>query len=162
MKKKHKIDVNHRVIWSSAVFLPHWDEFIKEEYPFVTDRTRQYELCAEMNAQYLDDEKMNLNRVLDGRVVAIADEGRGRNVLLGDNLNSLLSLEAEEYFCDRYTTRAIGSGYELGTKYEFRLIPSSIDPDAFMARLDYGDMSRRTLLRYTKSIRQPIADVYGW
>ena len=50
-----------RIIWSNTdIDVKNWSDFLQEEYPEVTDPNEQYELCYEMNANYLDDERVIL------------------------------------------------------------------------------------------------------
>ena len=50
-----------RIIWlNTDIDVKNWSDFLQEEYPEVTDPNEQYELCYEMNANYLDDERVIL------------------------------------------------------------------------------------------------------
>ena len=52
------------IIWSNMdINVEDYADFLREEYPEVTDPDKQYELCCEMNANYLDDERANLDKV---------------------------------------------------------------------------------------------------
>ena len=62
------------IIWSNTdINVADHADFLREAYPEFTDPDKQYELCCEMNANYLDDDRANLSVVLPNPIICIAD-----------------------------------------------------------------------------------------
>ena len=72
------------IIWSNFdINVADYADFLKENYPEVTDPNEQYELCCEMNYAYLDDEKANIDIELPNPIICIADLGRWNGRSMG-------------------------------------------------------------------------------
>ena len=80
---------------------------------------------------YFDDEKSNLFKILDGRILCIADMGfwDGRRTgykILGNNLNEVLTCgigcDEKEIYCDAYNVYAQGYHHDGRNHVEFREI----------------------------------------
>ena len=65
---------NCKLIWTSEVDVDDWDGYFLEVNPNL-DRDERYVAAAEINQSYLDDERTNLNIVLEHPIIAIADMG---------------------------------------------------------------------------------------
>lgn len=64
------------LIWSNyALDYDDWKDELESEYPELSDDERM-ELMAEINGDYLDDERKNLNIQLSRPILVIADLGR--------------------------------------------------------------------------------------
>lgn len=64
------------VIWSNSnLDYEDWKEFFDEEYPGL-DVDERIDMMYELNDEYLDDERMNLDIPVDEKIVVIADLGR--------------------------------------------------------------------------------------
>ena len=120
---------------------------------------------------FYDDEVMNLNKKLSGRVIAIADLGlwHGRVAgykVLGNNLNEVvqfsLSCDDREVYCDAYNVRATGHHHD-GTNYVlFRELREDRDVDKFLDKIyNNEEIGTNTLNYYTKSLRPYVAEIYG-
>lgn len=120
---------------------------------------------------FYDDEVMNLNKKLSGRVIAIADLGlwNGRVAgykVLGNNLNEVvqfgMSCDDREVYCDAYNVRATGHHHD-GTHYVlFRELREDRDVDKFLEKIyDNEEIGTNTLNYYTKSLRPYVAEIYG-
>ena len=120
---------------------------------------------------FYDDEVMNLNKKLSGRVIAIADLGlwHGRVTgykILGNNLNEVvqfsLSCDDREVYCDAYNVRATGHHHD-GTNYVlFRELREDRDVDKFLDKIyNNEEIGTNTLNYYTKSLRPYVAEIYG-
>ena len=77
----------------NPIKLPTVDEYIEENYD------RCWDHVAETNQRYLEDERMNLNIEVEGKIVAIDDRGlwygrrAGYEITKSNNLNSCLLLK---------------------------------------------------------------------
>ena len=72
--KKHKL-------WSSEINIEDWKDFLEEEYPDVDDEHEQYQLCVDLNNDYLDDERANLEKPMN--ILVIGDLGHWNGTRTG-------------------------------------------------------------------------------
>ena len=71
------------IIWSNEnLDYEDWREFLEEEYPELTEAQR-VELMYEMNADHLDDERVNLDIQLSRPILVIGDLGRWNGRVMG-------------------------------------------------------------------------------
>lgn len=118
----------------------------------------------------LGDEKMNLNKEINGRIVAFANLGLwdGRHNAykkLGSNLNSIFnvgSYDDVEFYADKYNVRATLSHHD-GTNYIlFRYVEDYYKVDNICNKIYNGEMDEQEFMKATKSIRPFVAKIYGW
>ena len=118
-----------------------------------------------------DDEQSNLYRILDGRILAIADMGlwngrRSGYKILGNNLNEVLTCgigcDEKEIYCDSYNVLARGYHHD-GTNYvEFRELKENTNYDVLLEKLyNNEEVTREDVRKYTKSLRPYVKQVYG-
>lgn len=145
------------------------DEELTEED--ITDSMVSEEIWEDIDFTY-DAEMMNLDKTLDGRVIAIADLGlwHGRVSgyrILGDNLNEVvsfgLSCDEREVYCDAYNVRAEGYHHDGRNHVLFREIREDRDIDRFLEKIyNNEEISTGVLNYYTKSLRPRVQEVYGF
>lgn len=125
--------------------------------------------CEELNDLYWDEET-NLNKELNGIIVAFANLGfwNGRRdgaKIFSDNLNSILDVCGCDYikvYADRYNVRSVLSHHD-GTHYLlFRLAPNKEIAELLEYKASMGELTEDYFKRKTKSIRKDVAEVYGW
>ena len=134
------------------------DDKIQEEVYFLID-------------MYYDDERLNLNKCLNGRVIAIADLGlwNGRKQgykVLSNNLNEVVSstigCDEKEVYCDAYNVRAVGYHHDGRNYVLYRELREDRNIDNFLDKIYSGEeISSSTLNYYTRSLRPYIKDIYG-
>lgn len=139
-----------------------YDNVIEE----VTDEMITNELYREEEFDY-DCEKDNLNKVLNGKVIAIVDVGlwNGRRhgiKVLSNNLNSIMNYFGCDY-ANIYATRrgVYGEFYHHdGTHYvEFRELKNENIYDENDVKFDTEN--RNSITRHTKSLAPYVRDIYG-
>ena len=88
-----------------------------------------YNWMEETNWMYLDDERANLNKNTDGRILVIADLGlwHGRRQgykILGKNVADILHDDCDyiEWYSDGHNVKAIASHHDGTNYYEYRVI----------------------------------------
>ena len=118
------------LIWSNLdLNVNDWKDFL-EEYPDVTDENEQYQLIETMNAEYLNEERDNLNEKVNGRILVIVDlglwNGRRQGYKILDNTisNILYDRDAEyiAWYGDGYNIKATASHHDGTNYYEYRII----------------------------------------
>lgn len=121
---------------------------------------------------WFDDEQSNLFRILDGRILCIADMGlwngrRSGYKILGNNLNEVLTCgigcDEKEIYCDGFNVLAKGYHHD-GTNYvEFREIREDRNIDNLLNKLyNNEEVTRREINYYTKSLRPYVKQIYGF
>ena len=129
-----------------------------------------YNWMEETNALYLDDERINLNRRLDGQILAICNMGRWHGrvngyIVLDNNLNNILNIHDDltEIYADGREIRATGCHHDGTNYYLFRQLRPGRDPEKLLHDIYNGrEISPQKLNYYTKSIYKDVATVYGW
>lgn len=169
------------IIWSNInLDIKDWKEGYKEwlEINDITDRDPDdeddiYDWMVETNGYYLDDERMNLNKQLDGRILVIANlgmwDGRKQGYkILGTNLNEIFDINPSgfdyaEFYGDGRNIKATEHHHDGINYYEYRMIREDRNIDNLLDAIYNGEeISRDKLNYYTNSLYKAVADVYGW
>ena len=168
-----------RTIWKSYGMLDlneieEFKEIAREnlecnEVENITDDKVQEEVYYLID-MYYDDERLNLNKRLNGRVIAIADLGLwyGRKQgykVLSNNLNEVLgsiSCDEVEILFDQYNVKAVGYHHDGSNYVLYRELREDRNIDNFLDKIYSGEeISSSTLNYYTRSLRPYIKDIYG-
>lgn len=163
------------IIWSNTgINVSDYADFLREEYPEVTDPIEQYKLCCEMNYSYLDDEKANLDIELPHEIICIADLGLwyGRRIwyklLEFSNIADCFYEPGYDYctwYVDRYNDLRFTGVHHDGTDhYLYRELRGLSDKqmENFLNKFHTGKLTRRDINRYTTSVGVHVNKVYGW
>lgn len=120
---------------------------------------------------FFDDEQSNLFKILDGRILCIADMGlwNGRRTgykILGNNLNEILTTgigcDEKEIYCDAYNVYAQGYHHDGRNHVEFREIRENRNIENLLDKIFSNQpITRREINYYTKSLRPYIKSIYG-
>lgn len=169
-----------RHIWQNYdLNLEDWKEGLLEnrelnELPTDVDDDTLTEEMYELNANYLDDERMNLNIKTEGRIVCIADLGfwNGRRTgykLYGHNVGECLEFfkdcDYADFYVDRYDFRCKQTHHDASHFCVFRELKLSISSnqaDNFLWKVYNGTVTKQDITRYTRSLAPYIKKVYGW
>ena len=121
--------------------------------------------------QYFEDERSNLFKILDGRILCIADMGlwNGRRTgykILGNNLNEVLTssigCDEKEVYCDGRNVLAKGYHHDGRNYVEFREIREDRNIENLLTKLyNNEEVTRREINYYTRSLRPYIKQIYG-
>lgn len=122
-------------------------------------------------SDWLENEKANLDKELDGTIIAFANVGLwyGRRTgykVVGSNLSDILQSfyggDECEFYADKYNVYARAAHHDGTNFITFRIVDSEkvdkLCDDIYNGKID----SREKLFRKTKSIRPFIAKIYGW
>lgn len=120
---------------------------------------------------WFDDERLNLHKILDGRILAIASMGLwdGRKSgykILGNNLNEILTCEIgcdeKELYYNSYNVYAEGYHHDGRNYVEFREIREDRNIEKLLDKIYLGqEVTRREINYYTKSLRPYIKEIFG-
>ena len=169
----------HHIWQNYDLDLEDWKEGLLEnrelnELPTDVDDDTLTEEMYELNANYLDDERMNLNIYTQGRIVCIADIGlwNGRRLgykLYGHNIGECLeffgSCDYADFYVDRYDFRCKQTHHDASTYAVFRELKPNLSSDQvnnFLWEIYQGKVTQKDITRYTNSLKERIKKVYGW
>lgn len=167
------------VIWSNwnlDIDDPYWKDYfdeIEEECGEKLSDSDRWNMLYEENSEHLEDERANLDIKLGEEIIVLGDIGlwdgrrKGYKLISSGNIKDCLSDECDycEWYCDQYNLRFCGAHHDGENFYLYRILRPELtweQRDNFLWKLRHGNVSSRTIRRYTKSIRPEIAKVYGW
>lgn len=135
------------------------------------DEDAIYNYMVETNDEYFHDERMNLNKPIEGRILVIADLGlwhgrvSGYRIINTKNLNAFLQVNYDyaEFYGDGKEIRGTEVHHDGTNRYLYRMIREDRDIDKLCdAIYNHEIISPQKLNYYTKSLYKKVADVYGW
>ena len=157
-------------IWSNDnIDIKDWEDFLEEEYPEVTDDYEKFRICSEMNDEYLEDEKMNLNKELGNQIVIIGEierwDGRRHGYLFAGstNLNGIFKHTCGDYcswFVEDDELKCIDAHHDGTNIYTYRLLKKDVTDDDF-EDLAYDGLDN-AVEKYTEPMGHYVKEIYGW
>lgn len=150
-----------------------WKLNLEDEYPNLSDEKRQ-ELMYELNNEYLQDERVNLDLPHDQPILIIADLGLwdGRHVgykeIPSGNVKDCLYSQHDytTWYLDERGEFCCDSTHHDGTNHYLYRVFKDGSTDAQRQLLEekifLGEYTEADLDRYTQSLGPEIAQVYGW
>ena len=165
-----------RIVWEDTFFMESkeidmWLDEIKYDYD--CGENEAYGIMQETNAEYLEDERINLDIQLPGEIVVLAElglwDGRKyacKTIRSGNVKDCLYSgCDFNQWYCDRYNFKCNAVHHDGTNHYTYRVFRNDVteeQKDRFYAALYKGECNDRMIRRYTESVRPYIAKVYGW
>lgn len=162
-----------KMIWTSDALL---DEKARADYRNfrceTSDDTNYVvsdEEWADEVYSWLDDERINLDKEVDGVIMAFGDVGtwRGRRQgyqILGSNIAGILKTECEdaEWFGDGFNIRARMSHHD-GTNYVlYRIAKDRDEAERIAEKIYFREIDEKGFRRRTRSLYPYVAEIYGW
>jgi hypothetical protein len=167
-----------KIIWSNMnLDIEDWRDGYKEYLELndmdddPDDESAIYEWMCDMNAEYIYDERANLNKVVDGRILVIGDIGRwngrvhGYKIINSGKIADILYSECDyvEWYGDGYNIRSVGIHHDGRNYAEYRVIREDRNIENLLDDIyDGKEISRAKLNYYTRSLYPYVAKVYGW
>lgn len=180
MNSQEKVNDRH-IIWSDVSLDPDdWRDDYKDflEINGIDDdpnnEDKLYQWMVETNADYLDDERTNLNIRLSQPIIVIGDIGRwngrvmGYKVIDSGNIKDCLYSDTDftEWYVDKYGDFRADAIHHDGTNhYLYRVFKDSAtdtQKDNLLCKIYDGKATRADITRVTKRLGDEIANVYGW
>ena len=125
----------------------------------------------EMNNMYLDDERISLNKQVDGNILIIADLGlwngrkQGYKLLNTRNIADILYSECDyvEWYSDGKNIKCIASHHDGTNHYTYRVVREGRNINNLLDAIYKGEeITSKKLNYYTKSLHSYVAEIYGW
>ena len=167
---------DRHVIWSNyALDYDDWRVDMEEQYPELTEEQR-IELMYEINGDYLEDERTNLNIQLGNPIIVIGDLGLWNGRRMGykeiDSGNIWDCLYAgrddiySTWYVDKLGDLRCDAVHHDGTNhYLYRVWKDGVTDaqmDLLRAKLRRGIATRADITRVTRRLGDDIAQVYGF
>lgn len=162
-----------QIIWSSEYL---FDDKAREEYESsqrgILD-DEDYDVSdaewAEVVNGNLSDERMNLDKRIDGVVMAFADLGfwNGRRLgykILGHNINGIFNVSEDdnEWYGDGFNIRGNLTHHD-GTHHVLYRVAKDIDEAEHIGELIFNrEIDEVGFRKKTRSLYPYVAEIYGW
>ena len=172
--KQAKNAVERHVIWSDIhLDFDDWRDFLMENYPELPE-DKLYEKMHELNAEYLDDERRNLDIQFSQPILVIGDLGfwngraQGYKMVNSGNIRDCLYSDTDrtEWYVDKNGDLRADAIHHDGTNhYLYRVFKNGISEtqvDNLCAKICHGQASRADITRTTRRLGDYIAAVYGF
>ena len=133
-----------------------------------------YQWMVETNADYLNDERMNLNIQLSQPIIVIGDLGRWNGRVMGykmiesGNIKDCLYSDTDftEWYVDKYGDLRADAVHHDGTNhYLYRVFKDGVSDtqiENLKDKIYMGKATRADITRITKRLGDEIAAVYGF
>lgn len=161
------------VIWSNDLDYDDWKDDLEEQYPELSENER-IALMYEINGDYLDDERSNLDIQLSRPILVVGDLGlwNGRRMgykeIQSGNIRDCLYSDTDyvTWFVDRNGDFRCDAIHHDGTNhYLYRVYKDGISEtqiDNLKEKLYYGTATRKDITRITRRLGDEIARVHGF
>ena len=165
---------DRHIIWSNyALDYSDWKDDLEEQYPDLSDEQR-IALMYEINGDYLDDERANLNVQLSQPILVIADLGlwygrrSGYKEIMSGNIRDCLYSDSDfsTWYVDRLGDLRCDAVHHDGTNhYLYRTYKDGVSDSQIHLlkdKLYRGIATRADITRVTRRLGDEIAQVYGF
>lgn len=165
---------DRHIIWGDInLDFEDWKDDLSEQYPDLSEEELMQKMY-EINADYLDDERMNLNVQLSQPILVVADIGRwnGRfngyaEIKSGKICDCLYSeMDMCEWYVDKYgDLRADAVHHDGRNHYLYRVYKDTATDcqiENLKAKIYDGKATRADITRVTRRLGDDIAAVYGF
>lgn len=165
---------NKHIIWSDyALDYEDWRGVLESEYPDLSENER-VALMYEMNGDYLDDERANLNIQLPQPIIVIGDLGlwygrrMGYKEIESGNISDCLYSDTDysTWYVDKLGDLRCDAIHHDGTNHllyrTYKPGVSESQIDLLKEKLYNGTATRADITRITRRLGDEIGKVYGW
>ena len=117
----------------------------------------------------LSDEKMNLDKDIDGVIIAFAKVGRWNGTfagskVLGNNVSDIFDINEDhnEWFGDGENIRAELAHHDGTHRVLFRIAEDEETAEELSERIYNNELDETEFIELTESLYPAVAEVYGW
>ena len=167
MEQKH-------IVWSDMnLDLNDWRDDLTEQYPDASEDTLISKMY-EINNDYLDDARANLNIQLSQSIIIIGDLGlwngraHGYKMIDSGNIKDCFYSDCDmnEWYVDKLGDLRCNAVHHDGTNYYlYRAFKDGVTDsqiERLQDKLYAGTATRQDITRVTKRLGDDIGKVYGW
>ena len=163
------------IIWTDDLDYDDWKADLKEQYPDLTDDERMA-MMYELNGDYLEDERTNLNIQLSRPILVVGDLGLWHGRRMGykeissgnirDCLYSERDIDSATWYVDKNGDLRCDAVHHDGTNhYLYRTYKDGVSDtqiEHLKEKLYRGIATRADITRVTRRLGDEIANVYGF
>lgn len=161
------------IIWSNDLDYEDWREDLEQEFPDASEDER-IQIMYETNAEYLYDERTNLDINTGEPIIGIADLGlwygrvSGYAIIQSGFISDCLVAHDDynTWYVDRYgDLRGDGVHHDGVNHYLYRTFKphtTLAQRQNLMRKIYEGTATRKDITRVTDRLGDYIGDVYGW
>ena len=166
-------DENH-IVWSDInLDINDWIDDLKEQYPEASDDELIYRMY-EINNEYLNDARANLNIQLSEKIIVIGDLGlwngraHGYKMIESGNIKDCLYSDCDmnEWYVDKNGDfRCTAIHHDGRNYYLYRVFKDGVTENQIenlKDKLYLGTATRRDITKVTRRLGDEIGKVYGW
>lgn len=166
--------IDRHIIWGDIdLNLDDWRENLQEDYPELSE-TELYQKMYDINGEYLDDERANLNIQLSQPIIVIGDLGlwngrvTGYKMIDSGNIKDCLYSDTDftELYVDKYGDLRADAIHHDGTNhYLYRVFKDGVSDtqvENLQNKLSFGTATKADITRVTRRLGDDIAKVYGF
>lgn len=166
--------IDRHVIWGNIdLDLDDWRDDLEAEYPELSEDELYYKMY-DINNEYLDDERMNLNIETGQPIIVIADLGRwngrfsGYKMIPSGNIRDCLYSDTDmtEWYVDERGDLRADAIHHDGTNYylyrTFKDGATDAQIENLQNKIYCGKATRADITRVTRRLGDDIAKVYGF
>lgn len=158
------------IIFSTALDIDAYNDC--EEFEDLTEE-QKYEYAAEDMRLWMDDEIANLDKIIPGIPVYVANLGlwygrrdgyktESSTKTIGEMLQEIsYNHDDFEWYCADGDLKVAGYHHDGTNYFTLRYIPAAEKQEIIEKILD-GDISMKEMLQHTKSLEPVVNEVYGW
>ena len=166
-------DTDHLIWTNHDLDYEDWREDLEAEYPELSEDERYYKML-EINGDYLDDERVNLNIQLSQPILVIADLGlwtgrhSGYKEIESGNIRDCLYSQYDytTWYVDKDGDLRCDDIHHDGTNhYLYRVYKDSAseeDREDLKDKIYMGTATQEDIARVTERLGDEIGKVYGW
>lgn len=165
---------NNHIVWSDInLDFEDWRNDLQEQYPDESEDkliSRMYEI----NREYLDDERVNLDIQLSQSIIVIGDLGlwngraNGYKIIESGNIKDCLYSDCDmnEWYVDKNGDfRCTAIHHDGRNHYLYRTFKPTVTEaqiENLKNKIYMGTATRKDITRITKRLGDEIGAVYGW
>ena len=152
-----------------------WKDDLEADYPDM-DEDERVDLMYQLNNDQLDDERVNLNILLNRPILVIADLGlwngrrTGYRVIKSGNISDCLYSGRDDMYVTWYVDelgdlRCEAIHHDGTNFYTYRVYKDEVTDrqiEFLKDKLYNGTATRKDITRITRRLGDEIASVYGW
>ena len=166
--------MKRKVIWSNRnLDYEDWKSFFDDEYPEL-DEDERIDLMYELNNEYLDDARMNLDIPVFEEIIVLGDLGlwngrkSGYKEIRGHSIKDCLYTDTDYstwYLDDRGDLCCEAIHHDGINHYLYRVFKPDVSDtrkENFLEKVLRGTVTRADITRTTQRLGDKIAEVYGW
>ena len=160
------------LIWSNALDYEDWRDYLEGEYPDLSEDKR-IQMMYEINGEYLDDERANLDIQLSRPSLVVGDLGlwhgrcMGYKEIASGNIRDCLYTNRDTYYATWYVDklgdlRCDDIHHDGTNHYLYRVYKDTASDTQIELLKEKLYRGIADITRVTRRLGDEIAQVYGW